>query len=117
MSKADVADAFRNVRVDPDQAHNVCYTVGDVVVIGFRLTFGWSESPGFWDVMSAAAKDAHCNTTLNSTQLLDEENDIAAHVKVVDRGEEGTPPPISSDANIRAHRGGRVPTHFSQPCT
>ena len=25
MSKADVADAFRNVRVDPDQAHNFRY--------------------------------------------------------------------------------------------
>ena len=27
-SKADVSDAFRNVRVDPDRAHNICYTVG-----------------------------------------------------------------------------------------
>ena len=25
-SKADVADAFRNVRVDPDQTQNICYT-------------------------------------------------------------------------------------------
>ena len=24
MSKADVSDAFWNVRVDPDQAHNLC---------------------------------------------------------------------------------------------
>ena len=43
MSKADVSDAFRNVRVDPDQAHNFCYIVGDLV-IDFRLTFGWSGS-------------------------------------------------------------------------
>ena len=35
MSKADVADAFRNVRVQPDQAHNSCYTVGDLVVIDY----------------------------------------------------------------------------------
>ena len=46
MSKADASDAFRNVRVDPDQAHNFCYTVGDLVVIDVRLTFGWSGSPG-----------------------------------------------------------------------
>ena len=58
-SKADVADAFRNVRVDPDQAHNFYYSVRDLVVIDFRLTFGWSESPGFWGVISAAAEHAH----------------------------------------------------------
>ena len=37
MSKADVSDAFRNVSVDPDQAHDLNYTVGDLVVIDFRL--------------------------------------------------------------------------------
>ena len=40
MSDADVSDAFRNVQVDPDQARNVRYTVGDLVVIDFRSTFG-----------------------------------------------------------------------------
>ena len=71
MCKADVADAFRNVRADPDHAHNVCYTVGDLFVIDFCLTIGWSGSPRFWGVMSAAAEHVHCNTTLNSTQLFD----------------------------------------------
>ena len=28
VSKTDVSDAFRNVRVDPDEANNFCYTVG-----------------------------------------------------------------------------------------
>ena len=27
VSKADVSDAFRNVRVDPDQAHNFFYRI------------------------------------------------------------------------------------------
>ena len=72
MSKAGVSGAFRNVRGDPDQAHNLCYTVGDLVVIDFRLTFGWSGSPGFWGVMSAATEHAHWQTTLNWTQLSDE---------------------------------------------
>ena len=71
-SKADVADPFRNVRVDPDQARNFSYTVEDMVVIDFQLTFGWSGWPGFWGDMSAAAEHAHCNTTLNSIQLLGE---------------------------------------------
>ena len=72
MSKADMPDAFRNVPVDPDQAHNFWYTVGDLVVINFRLTFGWSGSPRFLGVMSAAAEHAHCSTTLDWSQLLDE---------------------------------------------
>ena len=72
MRKADVSDAFRNVRVDPDKAHSFLSTVGDLVVINSRLAFEWSGSPGLWDVMSAAAEHAHCNTTLDSIQLLDE---------------------------------------------
>ena len=47
MSKAHVSDAFRNVRVDPEQAHNLCYTVGDLVVIDFRHTFGVVGVPRF----------------------------------------------------------------------
>ena len=58
MSKADVSDAFRNVRVDPDEDHNFCYTVGELVVIDFCLTFGWSGWPGFWGIMTAAAEQA-----------------------------------------------------------
>ena len=36
MNKADVSDGFRNVRVDPDQAHNFCYSIG----IWSRSIFG-----------------------------------------------------------------------------
>ena len=73
MSKADVSDAFRDVGVDPDKAHKFCCTVGDLVMIGFRLTFGWSGSPGSCGVMSTAAEHALCNNTLNMTRRLDEE--------------------------------------------
>ena len=66
MSKADVSDAFRNVRVDPDQAHNFCNTIGGLVVVDFRLTFGWSGSPGYWGVMAAAAEHLHCHASLES---------------------------------------------------
>ena len=67
MSKADVSDAFGNVRVYTDKALNVCYIVGEPIVFDFCLTFGWSGSQGFWGVMSAAAEHAHCNT--RSTRL------------------------------------------------
>ena len=106
LSKTDVSDAFRNVRVDPDQAHNFCYTVGDLIVIDFRLTFGWSGSPGFWGVLAAAAEHAHCNTTLESARLLDEGKRMMAHVKVVEAWEEGKPTPVPPDAQIRPHPGG-----------
>ena len=59
-------DAFRNVKVDPDEAHDIRYTVGELVVIVFRPKVGWSGSPGFWWVMSAAAEHAHCNTTITT---------------------------------------------------
>ena len=87
MGKADVSDAFRNGRVDPNEAHIFYYTVGELVVIDVRLTFGWSESPGFRGVMSAAAEHAHCNTTIKTAQLLNEGIDMMAHVKIVDRWE------------------------------
>ena len=51
MSKADVSDAFRNLRVDPDEAHSFCYILGKLVVSYFRLNSRWSGLPGFWDVM------------------------------------------------------------------
>ena len=106
MSKADVSDAFRNVRIDPHQAHNFCYTVGDLVVIDFRLTFGWSGSPGFWGVMAAAAEHSHCHTSVQTARVLSEGKSMMAHVKVVDRWEEGLPTPVPTDANIQAHNGG-----------
>ena len=66
-SKAGVLDAFRNVRLDSHQAHNFCYTVGDLVVITFRLTFGWS-GPQHWGVLAEAAEHSHCHTSLDSGQ-------------------------------------------------
>ena len=75
MSKANVSDAFRNVRVNPNEGHNFCYTVREFVVIDFRLKFGWSGSPEFWGVMPAAAKHAHCNT-IKTVQLLNEGVDL-----------------------------------------
>ena len=66
MSTTDVNDAYRNVRVEPEQAHNFSYVVDDLVVIDFRLTFGWTGSPGHFGVMASAAEHSHCNTNLES---------------------------------------------------
>ena len=77
------------MRVDADKAHNYCYTIEELVVIDFRLTLGWSGSAGFWGVMSTTVAHAHCNTTIVSAQLLDEGTKTMAHVKVVERWEDG----------------------------
>ena len=66
LAKADVTDVFRNVRIAPHQAQNVCYVVDDVLVSDLRLTLGWAASPGYWALMAAAVEHAHCNTTVDS---------------------------------------------------
>ena len=106
MSKVDVSDAIRNIQVDPDQAHNFCYLVGGLIVIDFRLTFGWSGSPGFWAILAGDAEHAHCNTTLDFARLLDEGKYMMAHVKVVETWEEGIPTPVPLQTKIRTHPGG-----------
>ena len=60
---------------------------------------------GVWGVMSAAAEHAHCDTTINRAQLLNEAVDMMAHVKIVARWDEGKPTSVPDDANIRAHCG------------
>ena len=67
---------------------------------------------GVWGVMSAAVEHAHCNTTINSIQLLDEGKQMMAHEKVVDRCEEAKPTPIPPDAKIRVHTGGEIVDPF-----
>ena len=64
MATTNVNDTYRKVRIDPNQAHNICYTVGDLAVIDFRLTFGWTGSPGNFGVTASAAEHSHCNTDL-----------------------------------------------------
>ena len=103
MSKADVSYAFHDIRVDPCKAHIACYTVGELGVIEFGSTFGWSGSAWFWGVLSVAAAHAHCNTTVDSAPWLNEVEEKMAHAKLVERWEEGIPTPIPPDAKVRAH--------------
>ena len=106
MNKADASDAFRNVRVDSDQAHNFFYLVGDLIVIDFRLTFRWPGSPRFWGILAAAAEHAHCNTTLESARWLAEEKVMMAHVKVVGGVGERNPYSGTPGGQFRPHPGG-----------
>ena len=117
MSKVGVSGAFRNVRVDPGQAHNLFYLVADLIVIGFRLACGWSGSPGFWGSLAAAAEHAHCTTTLEFARLLDEGEKMMAHVKLAEAWEEGNPTPVPPEAEkLRSHPGGKPVPFFLPRC-
>ena len=112
MATTDVNDAYRNVRIDPNQAHNFCYTVVDLVVVDFSRTFGWTGSPGNFGVMASAAEHFHCITDLSNVQLLPEGVNMIEHVEIVDRWEVGDPTPVPPDANIRASKGGKLSSSF-----
>ena len=80
LAKADVTDAFRNVRVSPHQGQNFCYVVEDMLATDFRLAFGWAASPGYWGLMASAAEHDHLHTTVDGAVILtrrQEDYDIA----------------------------------------
>ena len=112
MATTDVNDTYRYVRIDPNQAHNFCYTVGDLVVIDFRLTFGWTDSPGNFGLMASAAEHAHCDTDLSNVQLLSEGVKMMEDVEIVDRWEVGDSTPVTPDAKVRASKGGKLSSPF-----
>lgn len=106
MAKADVASAFRNVRISPDHAQKFCYVLGDVLVADLRLTFGWAASPGLWGVMASAAEHSHRNTNASNVQLLDEGVRMMSHVKITPPWEVGPPKQLPAEANVKPHTGG-----------
>ena len=109
LAKADVTEAFRNVRVAPDQAQTFCYMVDAVLVADFWLTFGWAGSPGHWGVMSEAVAHSHRNTTVESTEILFEGKAMMSHVKITEPWEIGRPrqtPPCVRVKNKDVPRGG-----------
>ena len=108
MATTNVNDAYRNVRIDPNQVHDFCYTVGDLVLIDFRLTFGWTGSPGNFGVMASAAEHSHCNTDLSNVQLLPEGVNMMEHVEIVDRWELVNPNPVPPDEKFVRARGKAV---------
>ena len=112
MATTVVNDAYRNVRVDPDQAHNFCYAVDDLIAIDFRLTFGWTGSPGNFGVMASAAQHAHNDTNLDNVHLLPVGTKMMEHVKIVDRWEAGDPTPIPPDTKTRKSAGGNLSSAF-----
>ena len=91
LAKANVTEAFRNVRVALDQTQKFCYMVDDVLVADFWLTFGWAVSQVHWGVMSEAATHSHRNTTVEPAEILSEGKTMMSHVKITKPWEIGRP--------------------------
>ena len=109
ISQGNVTEAFRNGRLAPDQAHNFCYMVDDVLVADFRLTFGWADSPGHWGVMSEAAAHSHRKTTVESAEILFAGKAMISHVKIIEPWEVGRPRQVPPCVRVKSKdvpRGG-----------
>ena len=108
MSKTDVSDAFENVRVDTGKAHNFCYTVGELVVIGFRFDFRIVEFAGVLGrhIGSGRTRTPQQHDRFSSVVRGSKIND-GSHVKVVERWKDGKPTPIPPDAKVITHSGER----------
>ena len=57
-SKMDVKDAFRRLHVAWEKAPTFAYMVNDMIVVDFRLPFGWRNSPGWWALHASAVRHA-----------------------------------------------------------
>ena len=76
-SKMDVKDAFRRLHVAWEKAPTFAYMVNDMIVVEFRLPFGWRNSPGWWALHASAVRHAYCNTSLRTARVLPDAHEIA----------------------------------------
>lgn len=100
-SKADMSDAFRNVRTSSAHASKFCPVLEDVAAANLRFTCGWAASPGFWRVMSSAAAQSHCNTSVYDAKILSEGEEMMSHVRIIEPWGEGKSTRIPSEAGKR----------------
>ena len=84
VSKVDVSDAFRNVRLAQSMQTRSCYVRDDLIVAGLRLTFDWAGSPGVWG-LSSAVKHAHRNTSACDAQIFSKVDVPCNHCRTVGR--------------------------------
>lgn len=58
------------MRINLDHAHSFAYVVDDLIVVEFRLAFGWTTSPEYPGAPAEAAALSHCSTSPNSMGYL-----------------------------------------------
>lgn len=114
MGGADAHEAFRNIGIHPDHAQYVAYTFGEfIVVVDLRLTFGWTNSLGYWGVISNAAKFLHCNTNKHNVEVVEEGRRVMEHITIRERWEKINSTPVPSDVGDRTASTGGIDDTFS----
>ena len=112
MRKIHVKDAFRQVPVDPAGAPVFGYVVNDLVVVDFRLQFGWRSSPGLGGLMASALEDSHNHTTFRGARISRAEKNAVAHVQVAGHRPEIVVPIPFDCAKLSGKGGGPGDTFF-----
>ena len=82
MSKIDLTDAFRNVPVRPEKSAVFGYAFGEWVVIDGRLEFGWTNSPGYFCLLTGALEHSHAATTFADAVVTEQGRAATAHINV-----------------------------------
>ena len=101
LSKMDVTEAFRQVRVQWAGAPVFGYAFRDFVVADRRLQFGWRSSPGFFCLFSAALEHAHRHTSYGDAVVMAQGRAATGHVSVI--------PPRTTDRPALLPPGCRIP--------
>jgi len=101
LAKVDTKGAFRQVSVDVDHAPIFGYVFDEWVVVDRCLQFGWTSSPAFWGVCTAAVEHSHNHTTFQNAVVNPEGLAAASHVRVV--------PPHASEVRAAMPSNGVFP--------
>ena len=66
-----------------EKAPTFAYKVNDLIVVDFRLPFGWRNSPGWWALHASAVRHAYCSTSLRTARVLTDAHEIAKNIRVI----------------------------------
>ena len=84
LAKTYVSDAFRNVRVSPENPHQLCNVLEDIVMVDLRLAFGWTGSQRIWGSLASAIEHAHCHSTTDDGVLLPEVIEMMVYLTMIE---------------------------------
>ena len=116
LSKLDVTEAFRQVRVQWAGAPVFGYVFRDFVVADRRLQFGWRSSPGFFCLSSAALEHAHRHTSYDDAVVMAQGRAATEHVSVTPPRRTDRPaslPPVSGPPRSEGGGGGSPFSYYT----
>ena len=103
ISKVDMTDAFRQVRVQGAKSSVFGYSCEDLVIIDRCLDFGWTNSPGNYCLLTSALEHAHLQTSAGDATVTAEGWKATQHIDVIEPPV--SPPPPSFPPGCRTPPG------------